>query len=435
MQSRTLNLRISPGPAFAIGAIVLGASLVARVLSYSTVTSDYTYFIAKWFVALHTNPGLSAFVYPFSDYAPLYLYLLKILTFLPVYSLWSAKTLSLAFDVGLGYLTYRMLKSTTDYSQAVLFMCAVIVFSIPTVVINSSLWGQSDALYALGVLGALYAMMREKPRYVALWFALALAFKLQAIFFLPVILGYFAARREYWLELLWIPVVYVACVVPAWLGGGNFFSLLSTYAHQGREYTSLNVSSQSIFAFTDNLHISQRVQNVLFWAGLLASALVAATVAYVVAHLPRRPSVLLFWSVLCCVAVPYFLPRMHERYFYLADVLSVIYALYSPRRWFIPVLVVTASLLAYMPFLSSQVPYFANIHVNLRVPSLMLAFTILSLLVLLYYSARKRVALPYTHANETHGEGRGRGRYDALSVRQARRLYLHRRPVDRPHPH
>jgi hypothetical protein len=40
---------------------------------------------------------------------------------------------------------------------------------------------------------------------------------------------------------------------------------------------------------------------------------------------------------------------MHERYFYLAEVLTVIAAFYLPRRlWYVPVLVQVASFLAYL---------------------------------------------------------------------------------------
>ena len=57
------------------------------------------------------------------------------------------------------------------------------------------------------------------------------------------------------------------------------------------------------------------------------------------------------------VLVPFFLPAMHERYFYLADVLSVIVAFHLPRRlWPVPVLVQFASAFSYVPFLSQRGP-------------------------------------------------------------------------------
>jgi Gpi18-like mannosyltransferase len=40
------------------------------------------------------------------------------------------------------------------------------------------------------------------------------------------------------------------------------------------------------------------------------------------------------------VLVPFVLPSMHERYFYLADVLTLILAFYLPRQlWFVPIIV------------------------------------------------------------------------------------------------
>jgi Gpi18-like mannosyltransferase len=42
---------------------------------------------------------------------------------------------------------------------------------------------------------------------------------------------------------------------------------------------------------------------------------------------------------------------MHERYFFAADVVSIIYAFYWPKRFFVPLLVVGASLLSYISFL------------------------------------------------------------------------------------
>jgi Gpi18-like mannosyltransferase len=71
--------------------------------------------------------------------------------------------------------------------------------------------------------------------------------------------------------------------------------------------------------------------------------------------------------------VPFFLPRMHERYFYLADVISLLYAFYNPRRWYLPVLIILASTLSYMPYLSSQVSFLASVNIDLRIPSAMMA--------------------------------------------------------------
>ena len=41
--------------------------------------------------------------------------------------------------------------------------------------------------------------------------------------------------------------------------------------------------------------------------------------------------------------LPFILPHMHERYFYLADILSVIFAFYFPKMIYVPVVTVLSS--------------------------------------------------------------------------------------------
>ncbi|MFR6027375.1 MAG: hypothetical protein ACLUMK_12840 [Christensenellales bacterium] len=45
---------------------------------------------------------------------------------------------------------------------------------------------------------------------------------------------------------------------------------------------------------------------------------------------------------------------MHDRYFFLADMLSVLYAARYRDRRFMPLLVVSASLMSYMPFITAS---------------------------------------------------------------------------------
>src|SRR4051794_5893356 len=80
---------------------LLLVSTLVRIASYPVQTRDFTDYYQHWFAALQDNSGLSAFRTPFANYAPLYLYLVKLLTFFPFSSLYALKTLSLVFDVAL----------------------------------------------------------------------------------------------------------------------------------------------------------------------------------------------------------------------------------------------------------------------------------------------------------------------------------------------
>lgn len=73
----------------------------------------------------------------------------------------------------------------------------------------------------------------------------------------------------------------------------------------------------------------------------------------------RRPELtptrIVLLATTSVILVPYLLPGMHERYFCLADVLSVIAAFHLPRRlWYVPILVQISSFGSYLQYLSTQ---------------------------------------------------------------------------------
>jgi Gpi18-like mannosyltransferase len=59
----------------------------------------------------------------------------------------------------------------------------------------------------------------------------------------------------------------------------------------------------------------------------------------------------LYVALLSLMLMPFFLPTMHERYFFAADVFSVILAATVTQRAWLPVLIGAASLAGYTPFL------------------------------------------------------------------------------------
>jgi hypothetical protein len=61
-------------------------------------------------------------------------------------------------------------------------------------------------------------------------------------------------------------------------------------------------------------------------------------------------------ALLSALMPPFLLPGMHERYFFAADVLSVLYAFYDPRRWYVAVLIQFASAFSYYPYLFEREP-------------------------------------------------------------------------------
>jgi Gpi18-like mannosyltransferase len=270
------------------------------------------------------------------------------------------------------------------------------VLFAPTVVVNSAAWGQCDSIYAAFCLGSLYFLLRNKPWWAATFFGVALSFKLQAIFLLPVLLIVLVVNRQRLLALLAAPAAFAVMLLPAILAGRDLSSLLMIYPNQvstggtatggagfaagqgggtgagqfaqrggggasglsagggrgfGRTGGSGNGLTQNAPTFYQWLGSSTGA--VWKYVGLAASALVVAGVA-VTSWLRKRPlstPEIVVLATTVVLAVPFFLPEMHERYFYLADVLTIVMAFYVRRYWPVALLVSACSLLSYAPFL------------------------------------------------------------------------------------
>ncbi len=77
------------------------------------------------------------------------------------------------------------------------------------------------------------------------------------------------------------------------------------------------------------------------------------------------------------ISTPFFLPSMHDRYFFLADVLTVMVAFVVPRAWPAAVLMQLASLPTYLSYLWGVSVPFAAAGAS---AALALAWTVLVLL-------------------------------------------------------
>jgi Gpi18-like mannosyltransferase len=328
-------------------ALVLVA-LAVRSLSFKYETGDYTAYFHTWYEFILHHGRFGALKYQFANYNEPYLYLLALLTYTPLGPLVGIKIVSVSFDLVLGYFSYRIVSLRYRRGRVPMIAAALVLF-LPTVVLNSSLWGQIDATYTSLALGGLYFVLRRRPWLACTFFGLALSFKLQVVFLFPVLLLLLVRRWVPWRALLMVPLVFVLMDVPALAVGASISTLWSTYTGEIGLYQELTLNAPNIYQY---LGINE--STVLRDVGIaLTLALVMALIAIaVVRRLELTTTRILLVSTVSVLLVPYLLPAMHERYFYMADTLTVISALYVPRRlWALPVLEQFASLMSYMPFI------------------------------------------------------------------------------------
>lgn len=426
------GLQILAGCAF--GGMFLLA-IVLRISLYHIQTSDYTVFLSQWYDFIQTHGGFAALKYNFSNYNTPYLYLLTIATYLPIPKLFAIKTLSVIFDGVLGFFAYLILSLKYRHSYAAIVGVIVILFA-PTIVINSAAWGQSDSIYTALCLGSLYFLLKERPAWACIFFGLAISIKLQAIFFLPILLMLLLKRKLPIKYLALIPTIFLLLLAPAFIAGRNAWSLLTIYIGQinsggvggtvqfnggtgrfngggpgplngggtgpsgggfpgsfsggGHGGGSFSSSSLTLNAPSFYQWLPANAPEYWKWIGILLAAIVIVLVGVLLLKSKKQltTAILLKVTLVFALAIPFLLPEMHERYFYLADVVSILYAFYNPRFFYIALIMQLCSLLSYAPyFLNTQVVNLAYVAFAVLVITII---TLVDLVLTLYPDIRKR---------------------------------------------
>jgi len=392
--------------------VIVIVAVVVRFALVSEVSGDYRNFLSPWYDQLQAG-GFSALAGEFSNYNPPYQYLMLLATHLPLPKIIAIKLISMVFDVLLAGFAALIVRERLLRPIFGIAAFALVLFA-PTVLINSSWWGQCDSIYAAFCLGSLYFLIKNRPWWAAVFFAVALSCKLQAVFFLPVLIIVLVVNRQKLFSLLAVPAVFAALLLPAALAGRDLGSLLMIYPNQvagggtaggtaglgnetqngqfgieraggaggsgqggqgggpqggdgqggfgqggvlpgngaGGSGSSLTQNAPTIFQWVSGTSTVWKYVG-LAAAGLVTLAIAAAT--YLRRQRLEAPQIVVLATTVV-LAVPFYLPEMHERYFYLADVLTIVMAFYVPRYWLVAVTVSACSLLSYAPFLLNQTP-------------------------------------------------------------------------------
>jgi Gpi18-like mannosyltransferase len=307
--------------------------------------------LLKWYDYIVSNGRFLALKNSFSDYSPGYNFILTAVTFLPIGKIAAIKMISLPFDYLAAWVAFRIVRARYPHGPLALAATFLVLFS-PTVLLNSAYWGQCDAIYSSCLLSALYYFGLRRPAVGMFWVGSALAFKLQASFISPLLL-FLILRRELRIrELLIAPLPYLLASVPCLWAGRPWREVLDVYLTQIHEYTMLTADAPTLYNW-----LPAQPEIILGRAGVILAAFVALAFAFGAYRLFRRRGLrtdlteVLQVGLGAYVLLVFFLPRMHERYFFAADLTSLIYLFYFPRLFLVPMLINLASVLSYGPFL------------------------------------------------------------------------------------
>ncbi len=307
---------------------VMIAVVALHWLSAPLVSDDMSAWLVPWFDHIVKTGIISAFAEPFGNYTPPYLYLLAVSTML--HGILPAVTIiKLLSIMGTGFLAWAMLRLLRAVQTRHAIDFSLLMFAIPTVAINAALLGQCDAIWAGACIAAVAALVERRMATAMVWCGVAFAFKAQAIFIAPVALGVMLARRPRWWVWLVAPAAFVSAMIPAMAVGWPAADIAFIYYGQAQTFKELSVNAPNIWVLVEQFGLANGQTGRLYafmLSAIVGSAIVKAAFQTKANDHRRQVAV----ALLAALAMPYCLPLMHERYFFLADILAI--ALFAVHR-------------------------------------------------------------------------------------------------------
>ena len=325
-------------------------ALYARVALLPYESGDYRAFLGQWMDTLASMSFRDALRTPVGNYNLPYIYFLATISRFNVSRLFSIKAFSCVFDALLAYAVMRLVRQGVNDRRLELASFVIVLLS-PTVMMNSAMWAQCDSVYvAFCVISAL-AAVQGRGRLCSISWTLAFCFKLQAVFMLPALAVALFMGKVKPKHLLWIPAVYIISLLPALIAGRSIADCVGIYAGQTSEHIALSLNAPSVWALFGENNIIELLTMALYVSlgVILAFTLCVLSVKD---RITDRQLVKLFF--LTALLVPFMLPKMHERYFYMAEIFAIVYFIYDRRKWYVPAVITLASLNTYMRYFAAH---------------------------------------------------------------------------------
>lgn len=335
-------------------------TFVLRQKLFYNVSGDYKGFLKIWIDQIRKEGVKQALSHKleYCDYPPAYMYILAIISKLNVNTMYSIKVVSCFFDLVLAVFIALSVKDLTKNKFVALASFSVTLL-LPSIFSNSASWAQCDVIYSAFCVMMVYFLLKNKPITAIIMYGIAFSFKLQAIFIAPLLaVLYFKRKIPLWSPLLVVGIYFLSCV-PSLLCGRELGELLKIYIDQTKEYTgNIVLNAPSFSALFNGVHNVSDKPELLNHIGssltILTITVTIILIYFFARHLTYKKECLVDFGFCFSLTVPYFLPYMHERYFYLAVVTAIIYVAVHPKRFMVLILQEFCSFVVTVNYLYGQ---------------------------------------------------------------------------------
>lgn len=326
--------------------------LVARVAMFPAETTDYIVYLKNWFEYFRVH-GFD-FTDTFSNYNYPYLYLLWFGSLFTDNALIVVKILGLLSDL---LLAFGVAKIVAHYKGIwwgkIGFLITLLA---PEIMLNSALWGQADSLYTAVIVWALYYFIKQKELAGWVLTGLALSIKIQTIFVLPAFIVW-AVWENHKIRSICAGVgIFLVTHVPPLFAGRSFNEIFYAYTSQiGAKHPlsiAANIPNIAVFFDSEDFGNARTVM-------VLAAVAVVSVIMWVLIKFENKikgdVKDLLLISGLFALILPFILPNMMDRYFFVGNTLLLILAILNYRYGILFLATQTIAVLSYSTYLHETV--------------------------------------------------------------------------------
>ncbi len=315
-----------------IGILIISViGMMIRWLGMEFEGIDYRMCLSSWYEQLKEAGSLRGLAEFEGDYNMPYATILYLLTFLPIRRIVAIKMVSILFDYVVSFAVMMLARKMflgEKRTNGDLMVYALVLLN-PLVIINSAFLAQSESIWAAFALWSIYFIMEDHPAIGMIALGCALATKLQAIFILPIILVYYFYKKRFTiLHLLWVPLTIEVLCIPAIIGGCSWDIAFRVFARMLGLYPFVYYFYPNVWTFFQNApyYVFGEIAIIMAFVVLLIFAVlfVKGKRSY------KTLDYLTFiaWTSMTCAM---FLPCMHERYNYIAEITLPICAIGKPK--------------------------------------------------------------------------------------------------------
>lgn len=348
----------------AVCAVLLVLAFTARLSVFDHITTDYTWFLKVWVDFFRQNGGFRALRNSIGNYNIPYLYFLAFFSYLPIDDMLLIKALSTLADVFLAW-TAMLLSRRCGAGRRASVVCFFLILFLPTVVINGAMWAQCDSIYvSLALLGILLALDGRPVASIAA-IAFSFGFKLQAVFIMPVWLVIWIWKKYKWYYFLVFPLAYFLLILPAVIAGHPIGEAITLYFDQMDTVgPAMNYNSPSLTALLRGVTDANKdaVSTALIVSAFAAMA--AVLVFAILCGCRMTNQLFICFTALTVMVIPFLLPHMHDRYFYAADIITVVIACCAPQCFPAAVFCQFGSLICYLAYMKTYYLRLGSIYLT-----------------------------------------------------------------------